>query len=76
MAAMSETLRIRLLVWFVALLALGMTGFWFFRGATVSSAAALAIAVIYYVVVMIASSRVATYLQGESAKRRPPAYAD
>jgi hypothetical protein len=52
---MSKRLSIQLLVWFVALLALGLAGFWFFRGATAWSTAALAIAVIFYVGAMVGS---------------------
>jgi hypothetical protein len=64
---MSKSLSIQLLVWFVALLALGVAGFSFFRGATVWSTAALVVASMFYVCVMVASCYVSMRRQDESA---------
>ena len=50
-----NNLTIRLLVWFAALLALGLAGFWSFRALTPWSTTALFIAVTCYVGMMVAS---------------------
>jgi hypothetical protein len=61
---MNKQLLFPLLVWFAALLALGLAGFWFFRvGAAPWPTAALVIAVMFYAGTMVASCYVSVRRQ-------------